>query len=161
MSSAERIDTPEYLRLKSENQRLEQELRQLRHRSTPETILGMRDMLLVVGPSGEVTYANAAAQTHFGRTREEMLGMPITALSSQDLDGVTLSELVRDARAVHAPLSLEVISRGASEPNARVFCVTASPTPTGAQLLISDRSNLRRVESALARYISPKVLERS
>ena len=159
MSSAERIDTQEYLRLRSENQRLEQELRQLRHRSPPETILGMRDMLLVVGLSGEVTYANAAAQTHFRLGREAMLGKPLTALSSEDLDGLTLSGLVRDAGAVHAPLSLEVTSSGASELNTRAFCITASPTPTGVQLLISDRSNLRRVESALARYISPKVLE--
>ncbi len=159
MSAAERIDTHEYHRLKSENQRLEQELRQLRHRSTPETIIGMRDMLLVVGPSGEVTYANAAAQTHFGLAREAMLGTPLTALSSEDLDGRALSELVRDARAVHAPLSLEVTSSGASQLDARAFCVTASPASTGAQLLISDRSNLRRMESTLARYISPQVLE--
>ena len=65
MAAAERIDAGEYLRLKAENQRLEQQLRQLRGGTTPHTILGMRDMVLVVGSGGEVTYANAATLSHF------------------------------------------------------------------------------------------------
>ncbi len=159
MSSAERIDAQEYLRLKSENQKLQHELRQLRRGVTPDTILGLQDILIAIAPSGEVTYANAAAQTHFGRARESMVGMLLADLSSKDLDGSVLSELVRDALAVNSPLTLEVASPGESPQEARAFSITASPAATGAQLLISDRSNVKRMESTLARYISPQVLE--
>jgi len=62
MPAAERIDPSEYLRLKAENQRLEQELRQLRGGTTPHTILGMRDMLLVIGPGGEATCSSSSGR---------------------------------------------------------------------------------------------------
>ena len=159
MPAAERIEPSEYLRLKAENQRLEQELRQLRGGTTPHTILGMRDMLLVVGPGGEVTYANAAALSHFKCERDELVGKPLETLVTADLHGRVLGELLREAQAVNAPLTVEVISPEAHSGENRSFCITASPGPNGAQLLISDRSSLRRMESALARYISPTVLE--
>ncbi len=159
MSAAERIDATEYLRLKAENQRLEQELRQLRGGTTPHTILGMLDMLLVVGPDGGVTYANAAALSHFKCERDELLGKRLDALVSPDLNGRILGELLRDAQAVNAPLTVEVVSPEAHSRASRSFCISASPGPNGAQLLISDRSSLRRMESALARYLSPTVLE--
>jgi len=159
MAAAERIDAGEYLRLKAENQRLEQQLRQLRGGTTPHTILGMRDMVLVVGSGGEVTYANAATLSHFKCEREELLGKPLDALVSADIHGRVLGELLREAQAVNAPLTVEVISPEAHSGENHSFCITASPGPNGAQLLISDRSSLRRMESALARYISPTVLE--
>jgi class 3 adenylate cyclase len=159
MRAGARIDAQEYLRLKAENERLLQELRQLRGGVTPQTILGMRDMLLALSHSGEITYVNAAAQTHFGLARESMTGMPLAKLSSADLNGAALQQLAHDAMALRAPLSLEITSPDAAAHDTRSFSVTASPSPTGVQLLISDRSNLRRMESALARYISPQVLD--
>src|SRR5258708_21869150 len=112
--SSEPIDPRDYLRLKSENQRLQQELHQLRGGTTPHTILGMRDMLLIIGASGEVTYANAAALMNFGLSREAMLGKPVAALDSEDLHGGSLAELVRDAIAVNAPRTAEAASSATS-----------------------------------------------
>ena len=158
-AAAERVDPREYLRLKAENQRLEQELRQLKGGKTPHTILGMRDMLFVLGADDEITYANAAASSHFACRREELLGKPLSTVASADLHGQVLCELLRDARAVNAPLTVELVSPQPHSRESRSFSITASPGPTSSQLLICDRSSLRRMESALARYLSPSVLE--
>jgi len=153
------VDSKEYLRLKAENHRLKQELRDARRGSPPETIIGMRDIVLVISPSAEITYANGQAESHFGVSRQRLIGMPLIALSSSDLQGSALSRLVEDSLSVKSPVSIEITLDGAAPQDIRTFLATATPTPGGTQLLISDRTQVRRMKDALARYISPQVLE--
>lgn len=153
------VDSKEYSRLKAENLRLRQELREAGRGFAPATIVGMRDIVLMVGSADEITYANSPAESHFGVPRERLLGSALTSIASIDLEGAALMRLVQDALAMQSPVSVEITAGASSSTDVRTYLATATPTRGGAQLLISDRSQVRKMKDALARYISPKVLE--
>src|SRR5712692_4584148 len=90
------VDSKEYSRLKAENHRLRQELREAGRGFAPATIIGMRDIVLVIGPAGEITYANSPAESHFGVPRDRLLGSALASLASIDLEGAALMRLVQD-----------------------------------------------------------------
>src|SRR5262249_22715570 len=88
-----------------------------------------------------------------------LIGMQLAELSSADLKGDTLARVMEDSLNVKSPVSVEITTGGAAPQEVRSYLATATPTPGGTQLLVSDRTQVRRMKDALARYISPQVFE--
>lgn len=143
-------------RLSDENARLREEIarleRDLASRTSRQTIVGLKAMLLTIGSSGRLMDINSAAEEYFGIRRSEVLGLPVDVLSCPPLEGPMLRALAERARAggdrVH-----ETVGSGANS-----LAVSASPSPDGVQLLISE-SVARHTRTTLSGYLSTSALD--
>lgn len=152
------------LQLREEIDRLRAENAALREKITAaaparQTILGLSDLLIAVDASGCIGYLSSAAEAHFKVARDKVAGKPLSALRSEDLDGAALQQLLGEARAAGRELSREHTRQDPATRQLKAWLCKVTPTAQGAQLLISDRSDLKRLEQTLARYISPTVME--
>src|SRR5262249_20500551 len=84
---------------------------------------------------------------------------PLDQLSSGALNGELLGQLRREAKVAGSPVVREVQLDGDNPNHSRSLKVTVTPSASEVQMVIEDCSDLRRMEAALARYVSPRVLE--
>lgn len=142
--------------LEAENAQLREELARAKGGSH-QTILGMADLLVATDRTGAIGYLNSAAEKHFNVVRDRVTGQPITALQSAEFDGAVLAQLVAEAIAAGGQATRELTRSVGTE--VKSWLLKATVSDAGAQLLISDRSDIKRMEMTLARYISPSVME--
>ncbi len=121
-----------------------------------QTIVGLQDIVIMLSPSGRVAYFNSAAEKHFALSRTDVLGIPIDALASPELSGLTLKKLADEAKVTPGSIVREIPAQDGSE---RVLEIKASALPDGVQFLVSDKSEVKRLQTALGRYVSPSVLD--
>jgi class 3 adenylate cyclase len=150
----------ELARLREENAQLRAALAQGDRQGTHHTLVGLQDVVLLVGPDGVLQYANSRAEVIFEAPRAQLQGKPVGELVLGGVSGTTLSKLCRDATQAGKTCTVEWVDPGASPAHARFFLVSATPDAKGGvQVIITDRTGQRRAETALSRYLSPQVLE--
>lgn len=157
--SVSAAESAELARLREENTLLKKELAELRRAGAPRTVVGLTDVLMVIGGAGEVAYANATAEKFFGMGRAQLLGQPLKSLKSSRVDGAILVQAVQDAVETGKTCVTEVVLAADSPAQTQWYEIAASPTSSGTQLMISDRSETRRMAATLSRYLSPQVLD--
>ncbi|MGQ0507392.1 MAG: adenylate/guanylate cyclase domain-containing protein [Myxococcaceae bacterium] len=144
-------------RLKGEVDRLTRELETVRGKSS-QTIVGLSDCLITADAEGKITYLNSAAEKHYGVRREETLGKPVRVLPTL-VSGELLEKWLAEARAAQAPVERELSSEAGATGPLRAFQIKVQWLEHGAQILITDRSELKQLEQTFSRYLSPSVLE--
>lgn len=150
----------EVARLRLENESLDKKVREgAGQGASSRTIMGMTDLLVTVDPRGVIAYLNSPAEAHFRVSRTQAVGRRLTELRASTLDGGVLEACVAEARAQGKSVAREVTGVDPETKGTKTFLVNVGLTGEGAQILISNRTQLKQLEGALARYISPSVME--
>lgn len=150
----------ELAQLRSENARMRGELEELRRSGSPKTVIGMADALLMVNAYGQITYANGAAEKLFEVARAQLVGRALKDVAGPRLTGEDLISVVMATKVAGREHTVELSRTGGGVGDQpRHFEVTGALTGVGVQLLISDKTDYKRMYSTLARFLSPQVLE--
>lgn len=156
-------------RLRSENQRLRERVRELeeglrQRREHPlnghETIWGLEAMLLFISPDSRVRYVNSNMERLLGYPRQTLLGRPLHVIDHLPF-GAGLLELMRD-QVLHSgiPIQQETSYYDSASRMMKHVVIRATPAEEGLQFVIEDLSPLKRLEAIFSRYVSPRVIER-
>lgn len=123
------------------------------------SIAGLEESLVFLDTADTIRYANAAFCRVVGRSREDVIDRPLAECDRFGFGEGVLARLVAEARAQGRAIEFESGFVNSATGETEFVRVTAHPAADGVQILIEDRSEQHRLESAFQRFVGPRVLE--
>ncbi|RJO66773.1 MAG: PAS domain-containing protein [Myxococcales bacterium] len=143
-------------RLLAQIERLEMEKEQP---SLNRTIHGLTVMIVQTDAQGRLSYINSAMEELLGIDRKAVLGQPLSVIDQSRLGKGYLQLMYDQAVKSQEEITAEHHYADPKTGKMRYVKVKVTAQPDGAQILIEDQSNFKRLESSFKRYVSPKVIE--